>query len=197
WVMGLGIEWMIAVAVWVASLPGAVGRIAAFGTGPLLLGTVGLLTACLLRTPLRWCGGGLLVAAVVWAIHPQSPYVLVAEGGQAFGVRTADGRLAVVKTGSDTFAIREWLAADGDPRLPTDPGLTSGFSCDRAGCIARLNGGALVSVVRAPEAFEEDCARAALVLSTRTAPPFCRGGERAVMVIDRTAARQTGALSLR
>ena len=40
--MGLGIDWMILVAQWVANLPGAVGRIAAFGTGPLLLVTVGL-----------------------------------------------------------------------------------------------------------------------------------------------------------
>ena len=37
--MGLGIDWMIAVALWVASLPGSVGRIAAFGIGPLLLAT--------------------------------------------------------------------------------------------------------------------------------------------------------------
>jgi competence protein ComEC len=54
--MGLGIDWMITVVLWVSSLPGAVGRIQAFGTGPLLLGTAGLLLLCLLRTPLRWSG---------------------------------------------------------------------------------------------------------------------------------------------
>ena len=52
--MGHGIEWMDAVALWVASLPGAFGRVAAFGTGPLLLGTAGLLVIGLLKTPLRW-----------------------------------------------------------------------------------------------------------------------------------------------
>jgi competence protein ComEC len=62
-VMGLGIDWMIAVALWVATLPGAVGRMAAFGTGPLLLGTAGLLLVCLLKTPLRWAGIGVLMAA--------------------------------------------------------------------------------------------------------------------------------------
>ena len=36
--MGDGIDWIIAVVLWVAQLPGAVGRIHAFGTGPLLLG---------------------------------------------------------------------------------------------------------------------------------------------------------------
>src|SRR6202035_2520225 len=32
WLMGVGIDWMIAVTRWVADLPGAVGRMAAFGT---------------------------------------------------------------------------------------------------------------------------------------------------------------------
>ena len=47
--MGEGIDWMIAVALFVASLPGAVGRMAAFGVGPLLLGTGGLVVLCLLQ----------------------------------------------------------------------------------------------------------------------------------------------------
>src|SRR5208282_2833715 len=37
--MGVGIDWMIMVATWVAHLPGAVGHIHAFGIGALLLGT--------------------------------------------------------------------------------------------------------------------------------------------------------------
>jgi competence protein ComEC len=57
--MGWGIDWMIFVAQWVARLPGAVGRVAAFGTGPLLLATAGLLIVCLLRTRLRWSGAAL------------------------------------------------------------------------------------------------------------------------------------------
>ena len=34
--MDVGIDWMIAVSQWVAALPGAIGRMAAFGTGPLI-----------------------------------------------------------------------------------------------------------------------------------------------------------------
>jgi hypothetical protein len=47
---------MIAVALWVTQLPGSVGRVAAFGVGPLLLGSGGLLVVCLLRSPLRFAG---------------------------------------------------------------------------------------------------------------------------------------------
>ncbi len=32
-IMGAGIDWMVAVALWVAALPGAVGRMPAFGVG--------------------------------------------------------------------------------------------------------------------------------------------------------------------
>src|SRR6202008_2600144 len=35
--MGFGIEWMDTVALWVANLPGAFGRVTSFGSGPLLL----------------------------------------------------------------------------------------------------------------------------------------------------------------
>ena len=60
--MGSGLDWMVWVALWVTSLPGAVGRMQAFGIGPLLVGTAGLLLICLLRTPLRWSGAVLAVA---------------------------------------------------------------------------------------------------------------------------------------
>jgi len=189
--MGVGIEWMIAVALWVSSLPGAVGRIAAFDVGPLLLATAGLVVVCLLRTPLRWCGGAVLGLGILWALQPGRPDVLVGDGARAFAVRGADGKLAIMKTGNDAFVVREWLAADGNARAPGDARLADGFSCDPSACIARLADGSLVSVVLAPDAFPEDCGRAKLVLTSRTAPPFCRA-----TVVDRTTWRQSGALAL-
>ncbi len=190
--MGDGIDWMIAVALWVTSLPGAVGRIQAFGTGPLLIGTAGLLVLCLLRTPLRWVGAGLVIAASLWAIQTPRPDVLIASNGQAVAVRGADGRLVVMRSGSDTFAVREWLAADGDARTVKDKSLADGVRCDEAGCIARLADGRLVALALSAEAFEEDCARAAVVASPREAPAAC-----AATLIDRKVWRQSGAMALR
>lgn len=43
WLMGIGIDWMIAVTRWVAALPGAVGRLPAFGIAPLIAASVGLI----------------------------------------------------------------------------------------------------------------------------------------------------------
>ena len=58
--MGGGIEWMTFVALWVTSFPGALGRIAAFGAGPLLVCTAGLVVLCLFKTPLRFIGAFLI-----------------------------------------------------------------------------------------------------------------------------------------
>jgi competence protein ComEC len=190
--MGHGIDWMIAVVLWVAGLPGAVGHIQAFGTGPLLVGTAGLLLLCLLRTPLRWSGAVLAIAASLWAVMTPRPDVLVSGEGQAAAIRGADGRLSVLHSGRDTFAVREWLAADGDGRTVKDASLHQGALCDAVGCIGRLKDGRLVSMALAAEAFQEDCARAAVVVSAREAPGDC-----AAVLIDRKVWRANGAAALR
>jgi competence protein ComEC len=189
--MGEGIDWMIAVALWVANLPGAVGRMAAFGVGPLLLGTGGLVVLCLLKSPLRWCGAFVIVLASLWAVRAPMPEVLVAADGQAVAVRGAEGRLAIHRSGGDTFAVRDWLAADGDARQPSEPALGMGFRCDETGCNAKLADGRLVARVLTPDGFAEDCVRAAVIVTTRQAPPDCQA-----VVIDRKVSRALGAVAL-
>ena len=190
--MGYGIDWMTAVALWVASLPGAVGRIPAFGIAPLLIATLGLIVICLLRTPLRWSGVALLALAAALAAAAPRPDVLISGDGEAVAVRQADGRLAVLKSASQSFAPRDWLGADGDARAANDPDLASGFSCDPVGCIARLADGTIVAVARTAEAFADDCVRAELVVARRDPPADC-----AATVIDRERLRSSGALALR
>jgi competence protein ComEC len=179
--MGMGIEWMNAIAMWVASLPGAVGRIPAFGTGPLLVCTAGL------RSPLRWAGAATIVAAILWALATPLPDVLIAPSGDLVAMRGADGKLAIIKKSGDAFAVKEWLAADADARTTADPSLANGVTCDAIGCNARLADRSLVALATSPEAFVEDCRRAALVISSRSAPPDCP-----TMAIDRAARMRSG-----
>jgi competence protein ComEC len=186
--MGYGIEWMDTVALWVASLPGAFGRVTSFGTGPLLLATAGLLVIGLLKTPLRWSGAAFVLMALVLAARTPVPDVLVAADGRTFAVRSASGKLAFHRTGSDTFATREWLASDADGRDVNDKSLGEGIACDPLGCIGKLADGHVVSYAFAPDAFEEDCRRAAIIVATREAPPDCDA-----TVIGRKQWREQGA----
>src|ERR1700716_690777 len=119
-IMGLGIDWMIVVTQWVAALPGAIGRMAAFGIGPLIAASAGIILLGLLRTPLRGSGAAVLALAVVWALAVPQPDILISADGRNVRVRGKDGRLHLMRTAKDAFLLKEWLAADADSRQPTD-----------------------------------------------------------------------------
>jgi competence protein ComEC len=191
--MGDGIDWMIGVAQWVANLPGAVGRMAAFGVGPLLLASLALLLICMLRTRLRWSGAAVGIIAALWAWSGVQPDVYIAADGQIAAVRGGNGRLSILHSGRDTFAIREWLAADADPRTVDDKTLANGIRCDELGCVGQLRGEKLVAMPLDTTAFADDCARALVVVSSREGPTETCGA----LLLDRRARRDRGAISLR
>jgi competence protein ComEC len=190
--MGWGIDWMIVVTEWVAGLPGAIGRMAAFGIGPLIAASAGIVLLGLLRTPLRWAGAAVLVLAVVWALAVPQPDILISGDAHTVGVRGRDGRLHLMRTAKDTFLVKEWLAADADPRLPGDASLADGVSCDEAGCVTQSADGGLVALALRPDAWSDDCERAALVVAARQAPPSCPAP-----VIGQDRLRRQGAMALR
>jgi competence protein ComEC len=190
--MDFGIGWMIVVSQWVAALPGAIGRMPAFGTGPLSAATVGMILLCLLRTPLRWSGGVVIAAAIVWALATPLPDVLISADGHNIGVRGKDSRLHLMRTAKDAFLVREWLAADADARTAVDPSLMDGVSCDEAGCILEMRDGGLVAMTIRPDAFADDCAKAALVVARGQPPAGC-----AAFVVDQMKVRRFGSLALR
>src|SRR5882757_5317199 len=178
-IMGAGIDWMIVVTKYVAALPGAVGRMAAFGIGPLIAASAGIILFGLLRTPLRWSGAALLLVAVVWAVRVPRPDILIAADGRNVAVRGSDGRLHLMRTAKDAFLVKEWLAADADARTATDISLADGVSCDPAGCVSPMAGGAFVALALRPEALAEDCERARVIVTARPPPQGC-----AAAVID-------------
>ena len=113
--MGYGIEWMDTVALWVASLPGAFGRVTSFGSGPLLLATAGLLVIGLLKTPLRWSGAVFVVLAII----------LAARAGRcrmcSLRPTVAPSRYAVLTASSPSIApaATRLRRASGSPPTPT------------------------------------------------------------------------------
>jgi competence protein ComEC len=191
WLMGIGIDWMIVVTRWVAALPGAIGHIGAFGTAPLIAASLGLVLMGLLRTPLRWSGAIVLVAATVWGLSVRQPDILIAADGQNVAVRGRDGQLHLIRTKKDNFLLKEWLAADADPRDAASASLGDGVSCDDAGCVTPLADGRMIALTLRIDALTDDCSRAALVVTARHAPADC-----AAMVVDRSRLTSQGALAL-
>ena len=192
WLMGLGIDWMILASGFVAHLPGAIGHMAAFGIGPLIAGSLGLILMGLLRSPLRWSGAVVLVLSMMSAFAATQGDIMVSGDGRNVAVRGKDGRLHLMRTAKDAFLVREWLAADADPRSADDLSLADGVSCDDAGCVVPAADGAMVAQALRPDALTDDCARAVLIVAVRAAPGDC-----AAAVIDQSRLRHQGGLTLR
>jgi competence protein ComEC len=191
WLMGIGIDWMIVVSRWVANLPGAIGRMPAFGIGPLIAASLGVILMGLLRTPLRWSGALVLALGAAWAVAARQPDILISGDGHNVAARGKDGRLHLMRTGKDAFLVKEWLAADADSRSATDSSLSDGVSCDDTGCVVPMADGSLVAQALRMDAFADDCARALLIVTARQAPPTC-----AAAVIDQGRLRRQGTLAL-
>ena len=191
-IMGFGIDWMIVVTQVVAALPGAIGRMAAFGIGPLIAASAGIVLFGLLRTQLRWSGAVLLLISVVWAVRVPQPDILISADGRNVAVRGSDRRLHLMRTAKDAFLVKEWLAADADPRTPVDASLADGVSCDPSGCVSQTANGTLVALALRPEALAEDCERASLIVTSRQAPQGC-----AASVVNFERLRRQGAMVLR
>ncbi len=192
--MGVGSSAVLDVAAWVALIDGSVRGVRAFPVEHLLWMAAGFVVLVLVRTPLRLAGLAVALLATMAAARTSPADVLIDRQGQVVALRGADGRLAVLGRSSSRFTVDRWLAADGDLRKGNDPGLRAGTLCDRMGCIGRLSDGRAVALVLQPEAFEEDCSRAQLVVTPLPAPQFCA---RTALVIDRARLAESASLALR
>ena len=190
-IMGLGLQGVLAVAHEVASWPGAERNVVAFGPGALGLFALGVAWLCLWRTALRWGGVPILGAALALAAFPARPDVVIDASGRALAARAPDGGLALVGASPGRFAAKVWFAADGSPAPTRD--AARDVRCDAYGCTAPLAGGGVVALSWDPRGLEEDCRRAALVVTRLDAPAACA---ETVAVVDRRILAATGALSL-
>ena len=114
WVMGLGLDWILGVARWAASLDGARIPVVAPGAEVLPLIALGALFVVLWQGRARLLGlGPVALAAWLWA-GAERPALLIADSSGLVGVMTEAGR-ALNKPRGAGFVARNWLENDGDP----------------------------------------------------------------------------------
>jgi len=111
-VMGLGLDWILAVAQHMAKLDGAVRPVMTPGASVLPLIALGCLFVVVWQGRGRWVGLGPVALAVLLWSGADRPPILVAEGGTLVGVMTDQGRALSRPKGSG-FVARVWLENDG------------------------------------------------------------------------------------
>ena len=190
--VGAGIKFILWVAQFIAEAPGSTVHLRAFAPYALPFLALAVMSATIWRTwTFRLTAIPLALVGIVGATQGPRYDVIVAPSGDLAAVRDADGALEVVGKRFNAFAAEQWLTADGDGR---EPAQARAFDapCDRLGCVAALPEGESLSIVLDRLAFDEDCARAEVVVSAFTAPAGCQ----AKFVFDQQALARMGAVGL-
>jgi competence protein ComEC len=192
--MGQGIELVLAVAATVAAWPGAAVPVAKPPAAALIAVVLGGLWLCLSRTSWRRLGLAGIALGLLLSALDEPPDILVDAGGQIVAVRLGDGRLAVSPWRRDGWITSHWLSSAGQAEAAPWPaeGLAAGpLACDALGCVVERDGRRL-ALARRPEAIEEDCREADLVVSYPRLE-FCPNG---TPMIGPYALRRAGGLAL-
>lgn len=191
------VDALIALAVWVAGWPDAVGTVPAMPLWGLAAISAGGLWLCLWRRRWRWLGTAGLIAGTAspWLIA--QPDLLVSGDGRLLAARAAEaGRYYFSSSPPRGFAAETWHERLGAPLLYPWPSLSradlrtgegrrgadGSLRCDPAGCSWRYQG-FLVALPQQPKAITEDCRHADVVIATRMAVRYRCPSAR--IVIDR------------
>jgi competence protein ComEC len=188
--LGWGIDVMVAAGRFVSGLPGAVTSTPAFPVSALVLMALGGLWLAIWRLPWRWLGLLPLLAGILLAWTAPRPQILVAGDARTIALRGPDGRLAFMRAPKDKYAARGWLERDGDSRMPPD--VPAIGHCDAQSCIATVEGLLIAAPLR-PQALDEDCRRARIVISSAQAYA-CNGP---ALVLDSRAIAVAGGYAIR
>lgn len=189
--VGAGIRFILWAARHIAEAPGSTLHVRAFAPYALPFLSLAVVSLLIWRSwILRASAIPLALVGLIGAAGGPRYDVLIAPSGEQAGLRDADGRLAIIGRRFNAFAAEQWLSADGDGREAAqarDPDSP----CDRLGCIGPLAEGQSLALVEDRLAFEEDCARAAIVVSALSAPAGCKA-----QVFDERRLAETGAVGL-
>ncbi len=189
WVMGAGIDLVVAMAREVSALPGAVRPVEAFPVSALAAITLGALWFAIWRGAWRNAGLAMIGAGLVMTSFGVKPDILIDRDGRVVAVRTQGGQLAAMPGRAGNYSLEKWLAADGDKRTPRAVRSDRVFRCDQRGCIAVVRGIRL-SVAREASALAQDCRHADIVVSPLMMRGGCTGPR---LVITREQLRRHGA----
>lgn len=175
WAMGLGAQWILAVAHRVAGLHGAVVPVVTPPGWVLPTLALGALLLMLWRGPPRWGGALVMVAALAGWTQAERPALLISADGRLVGLMTPAGRVLSSATAAG-FAARSWLENDGDAASRAIAAARPGFAGPRIARSFRLGrwSGAVLGRNIALDALNAAC-RQDVILITSAAAPGLRG----------------------
>ncbi|MDC0348806.1 ComEC family competence protein [Alphaproteobacteria bacterium] len=114
--LGKGLSLMIFIADTFSTLPGALIYVPGFSMTSFSLTVFGGLILCLLKEPVRWGGGGIILLSALYTfLFPKKiPTLFISEGGKTVGI-IYKNHLFVSSPRKDTFLATVWAGYAGIP----------------------------------------------------------------------------------
>ncbi len=184
---------MLAIARWVAAMPGALVLVPQMPVLALGTMTFGGAWLCLWRQTWRYLGLILVGFGMLLAVRGQAADILIGREGTPIAIRLANGELSALPGKGGRFELTQWLEADADGRAIELLRSGEGFRCDGLGCTA-LVGGKLLAISDAPASLADDCAHASILILRYRQPTPCPGP---ALVLDARDLRAGGAHAIR
>jgi len=193
--MGWGIDAVIAIAHWIAGLPGAATLLPSMPIEALIGIVIGMLWLCLWSLPWRWWGLAPIAAAAVAAALAVPPDILISGDGRMFAIRANDGTMLMLGPGS-RMLTEPWTKRAGQEGIVFLPqrgrSADQSVACDRSGCVLRRHQHD-VALVRTDDAAAEDCKIATLVVAAVALSRACRNQTHTIDLFD---LRRNGAYAI-
>jgi len=193
--MGWGIDVTIAVAQWVAALPGNVWSMPRLPTFGIVLVALGGCWLCLWQQRWRYWGIPVVVAGLMTMLLTRPPDLILADFGHFLAARTADGDYRVAQGGEKIH--RSFLVSETGARLLPWPEqgapAADGLECAAAGRCNYTAQGRRVAIVTAEGGLPVLCYTADAIVAQVPAGFTCRNQ---IPVADRIDTWRQGAVAL-
>lgn len=184
WLMGLGIEGVVATAMTVADWPSAALKISAMPIWGLVAASIGGLWLAIWTGPWRFLGALPLVASLISVMLWRPPDILVSADARLAAVRLDDGSMWRSSRAVNRFAADIWFRRAGlDPAEKNTEGESADPVCDPMGCIVLVNGKRVALAWRAG-AVAEDCGLVDLMISRVPIRQACQHPEKTIDRFD-------------
>ena len=173
WVMGQGLDLVMAISNWVAGFPGAHVVVAQQSAVSTILLAAGSAALCLLAGPIRLIGVGIIALGLVMSRGAAGPDILIESTASNAAIRNGQGELVPALARKGRFAVEKWLLANGDEAVPAEAAKRVGWNCTGGRCLASMKGKAVAFVQETP-GVRLDCGGVDILIANYPLRGACR-----------------------
>ncbi len=143
WLMGKGLELVLAISDWVAGFPGSGHVVARQPAIAAIVTASGAILVCLLAGWIRFAGLAVVAAGLMLAQFGAAPDILIERTAANVAYRSETGDLVPADPRKGKFAVDKWLIANGEQASMKEAAMRPGWTCDASRCTAQVRGKAV------------------------------------------------------